>query len=72
MWTVVNTVYFNDGSNEIYGYRVANEDNTKRKIISSLTANTLTLKGELRVSPRQELSFCSVDRFYEESLEESN
>lgn len=62
IWTVVNTVYFNDGTNQIYGYKVASEDNTKRKIISSKTANILTQKGEIRVAPRQELSFCSVDR----------
>lgn len=61
-WIVINTVYFNDGSHEIYGYKVKNEDGTKRKIISSKTANALTLKGELRVSDRQELSFCSVGR----------
>lgn len=66
IWTVINTVYFNDGTNEIYGYRVVNEANTKRKIISSKTANRLTLAGELKVSPRQELSYCSVDRSYTE------
>ncbi|TKH35975.1 hypothetical protein C1I59_13555 [Paenibacillus polymyxa] len=63
-WTVVNTVYFNDDSNQIYGYKVKNEDNTMRRIISSKTANELTLKGELIFSPRQELSFVSVDRDY--------
>ncbi|MEC4566749.1 hypothetical protein L8C07_12405 [Paenibacillus sp. CMAA1739] len=63
-WEVVNTVYFNDGSNQIYGYKVKNEDNTMRRIISSKTANELTLKGELIFSPRQELSLVSVDRDY--------
>ncbi|NMP10563.1 hypothetical protein [Paenibacillus polymyxa] len=63
-WTVVNTVYFNDDSNQIYGYKVKNEDNTMRRIISSKTANELTLKGQLIFSSRQELSFVSVDRNY--------
>ncbi|MGV6934083.1 hypothetical protein ACWA2B_00905 [Paenibacillus sp. CMM36] len=63
-WEVVNTVYFNDDSNQIYGYKVKNEDNTMRRIISSKTANELTLKGKLIFSPRQELSFVSVDRDY--------
>ncbi|WP_029516265.1 hypothetical protein [Paenibacillus polymyxa] len=63
-WEVVNTVYFNDDSNQIYGYKVKNEDNTMRRIISSKTANELTLKGELIFSPRQELSLVSVDRDY--------
>lgn len=66
MWTVVNTVYFNDGTNEIYGYSVANEANTKRRIISSKTANKLTLAGKIKVAPREELSFCSVSRDYTE------
>lgn len=72
MWTVVNTVYFDDGTNEIYGYRVVNEDNTKRRIISSKTANVLTLKEQIRVSPREELSFCSVGRDYEEKFDISD
>lgn len=70
IWTVVNTVYFNDGTNEIFGYEVKDENNTVRKKISSKTANALTLKGQIRVSPRQELSFCSVDRgFVEDQLD---
>lgn len=69
VWTVVNTVYFNDGSYEIYGYKVKSKDGKRRKIISSKTANTLTLKGELRVSDRQELSFCSVGRDFREEGE---
>lgn len=66
IWTVVNTVYFNDGSGDIYGYKVKDEANTKRKIISSQTANRLTAEGRLRVLERQELSFCSVERGYVE------
>lgn len=71
MWTVINTVYFNDGTNEIYGYRIRNEDNSKRKIISSKTANKLTLESKLRVASRQELSFCSVNRDFKENDEHS-
>jgi len=70
IWTVVNTVYFNDNTNEIFGYQVKDEANTMRRIISSKTANELTLKRQIRVLPRQELAFVSVDRgFQEHSLE---
>ncbi|MFE0619740.1 hypothetical protein [Bacillus altitudinis] len=71
IWTVVNTVYFNDGSGDIYGYQVESEDKTKRRIISSKTANRLTLERRIRVFERQELSLCTVERGYvEKELDE--
>ncbi|PZT52004.1 hypothetical protein [Paenibacillus silvae] len=66
IWMVVNTVYFNDGSGEIYGYKIKDEASAKRRIISSQTADRLTAEGKLRVLERQELSFCSVERGYVE------
>lgn len=69
MWTVVNTVYFDDGSNELYGYKIMNEEKTKRNIISSKTAKRLMLENKLKVSPRQELSFCTVSREFKETDE---